>query len=236
MAIEHPERLQRVFIPGVVGGQSTIEHTHSTESPFYDDDLIVHPHSRQQPAEVPLEYNYWRNIVSDDPVARRNADDVATWDEVFMGTATIWAKRSKDPNTQVGAVIVKSNRIVSTGYNGSVHGLDESKENWRRDATSERLTKYASVIHAEQNAIYNILGLGIAIEDSTIYTTLFPCNECAKAIIQCGIREVVFMGMDHNNGIISDNTAAAIDRFVDSGIKLRQFIPERHLQNNMIII
>lgn len=233
MVIEHPERLQRVFIPGVIGGQDAIERTNH---PFDDDNLLIHPHSHKGEGETTINYTHWQKLMSDSSVKHRSPDDVATWDEVFMGTAAIWAKRSKDPNTQVGAVIVKSNRIISTGYNGSVHGLALDKSNWCREGASQRLTKYASVIHAEQNAIYNILGLGIAIVGSTIYTTLFPCNECAKAIIQCGIQEVVFMGMDHANGIISDNTAAAIDRFVDSDIKLRQFIPDRHLQDHMIII
>lgn len=228
MPIEHPERLERIFIPGIIGG--------SPQSVALDEEDVYIPHATQNSNGHLIHYTHWSQLINDNtPVEPRSPDDVSTWDETFMAIAAIWAKRSKDPNTQVGAVIVKNNQILSSGYNGPAHGLDNDKVSWNRSG-NPRLTKYASVIHAEQNAIYNILGLGITVYGASIYTTLFPCHECAKAIAQCGIKEVVFMGIAHDGDDVSDDTATAIDRFVDSGVAMRQFVPQRHLQDGMIII
>ena len=114
-----------------------------------------------------------------------------SWDEYFMGVALLAAKRSKDPSTQVGACIVdENNRILSTGYNGFPKGCSDDEFPWGRDE-SEGETKYPFVVHAELNAILNTRGKSLV--GSTVYVGLFPCNECAKAIIQAGIREVVYL-------------------------------------------
>jgi dCMP deaminase len=114
-----------------------------------------------------------------------------SWDEYFMGIALLSAQRSKDPNTQVGACIVNShNKIISVGYNGMPTGCSDDEFPWAREG-SPLDTKYPYVCHAELNAILN--NLGFNLEGSKIYVPLFPCNECCKAIIQSGIREVIYI-------------------------------------------
>lgn len=114
-----------------------------------------------------------------------------SWDEYFMGIAILSANRSKDPNTQVGACIVNSkNKIMSVGYNGLPAGCNDDDFPWDRDG-EEYNTKYPYVCHAELNAILN--NGGSSLEGCKIYVALFPCNECAKAIIQCGIKEVIYI-------------------------------------------
>ena len=116
-------------------------------------------------------------------------EDYISWDEYFMGVAILAAKRSKDPNTQVGACIVnKSKRILSTGYNGFPYGCSDDTFPWNRDGED---TKYKYVVHAELNAILNAHGK--SLEGARLYVDLFPCNECTKAIIQSGIAEVVYL-------------------------------------------
>ena len=115
--------------------------------------------------------------------------DYLTWDEYFMGVALLASKRSKDPNTQVGACIVDEyDRILSTGYNGFPYGCSDDEYPWDREG-DEGFTKYPFVVHAELNAILNCRGKNLT--GSRIYVALYPCNECAKAIIQAGIKEVV---------------------------------------------
>ena len=113
---------------------------------------------------------------------------VISWDKYYMKIASVVSERSKDPNTQVGAVLVsKDNHIIGTGYNGFPPGCDESPELW------ESPTKYDYVIHSEMNTIIHSLG---DTKGSTLYTTLFPCNDCAKAIIAAGISEVFYLSGD----------------------------------------
>ena len=116
--------------------------------------------------------------------------DYITWDEYFMGVAQLSSMRSKDPNTQVGACIVsKDHKILSMGYNGFPCGCADEDFPWEREG--EKLdTKYPFVTHGELNAILNYRGG--SLEGTTLYVSLFPCNECAKAIIQAGIRRVVY--------------------------------------------
>ncbi len=115
-----------------------------------------------------------------------------SWDEYFMGIALLSAQRSKDPGTQVGACIVDENKkILSMGYNGMPRGCHDTLMPWARDNNNPEETKYMYVCHAELNAILNYDGNNL--KGSTIYTTLFPCNECAKAVIQAGIKEVVYL-------------------------------------------
>ena len=116
--------------------------------------------------------------------------DYISWDEYFMGIAYLSAMRSKDPNTQVGACLVsQENKILSMGYNGFPTGCDDDEFPWSREGELCD-SKYAYVTHSELNAILNYRGG--SLEGTKIYVTLFPCNECAKAIIQSGIRELVY--------------------------------------------
>ncbi len=114
-----------------------------------------------------------------------------SWDEYFMGVALLSAQRSKDPNTQVGACIVNDkNKIVGAGYNGLPIGCSDDEFSWSKEGDFMD-TKYPFVCHAELNAILN--NIGMDLRGCTIYTALFPCNECTKAIIQSGISTVVYL-------------------------------------------
>lgn len=117
-------------------------------------------------------------------------EDYISWDEYFMGIAMLSAERSKDNNTRVGACIVnEQHKIVSVGYNGMPTGCDDDEMPWEREGETRLDTKYPYVCHAELNAILNSTAL---LSGCTLYVTLFPCNECAKAIIQSGIKRVVY--------------------------------------------
>ena len=117
-------------------------------------------------------------------------EDYIRWDEYFMGISKLAGMRSKDPNTQVGACIVgQDNKILSMGYNGFPNGCSDEDFPWERDGDMLD-TKYAYVTHSELNAILNFRGGSLA--GSKLYVSLFPCNECAKAIIQCGIKTVIY--------------------------------------------
>lgn len=116
--------------------------------------------------------------------------DYITWDEYFMGVAMLSAMRSKDPNTQVGACIVsEDNKILSMGYNGFPRGCSDDEFPWAREGAPLE-NKYLYSTHSELNAILNYTGG--SLEGAKLYVSLFPCNECAKAIIQAGIRTVVY--------------------------------------------
>ena len=116
-------------------------------------------------------------------------DDVLSWDQYFMGMAHLSAMRSKDPNTRVGACIVNpQKRVVGLGYNGFPYGCEDDEFPWARDGQFLE-TKYPYVVHAELNAILNSIQ---DLHGCTLYVSLFPCNECAKAIIQAGITCVVY--------------------------------------------
>ena len=121
-----------------------------------------------------------------------------SWDEYFMGVAKLSALRSKDPNTQVGACIVSDdNRILSIGYNGAPNGFDDKYFPWDREGNNLD-TKYFYVCHAEMNAILNFRGTKKDLENAKIYVDLFPCNECAKLIIQSGIKKVIYLSDKYN--------------------------------------
>jgi len=116
--------------------------------------------------------------------------DYINWDEYFMGIAALSALRSKDPNSQVGACIVsQENKILSMGYNGFPLGCSDDIFPWAREGDASE-TKYPYVVHSELNAILNYRGG--SLQGTKIYVTLFPCNECAKAIIQAGIKTVIY--------------------------------------------
>lgn len=142
--------------------------------------------------------------------------DVLSWDQYFMGMAHLSAMRSKDPNTRVGACIVNpQKRVVGLGYNGFPYGCEDDEFPWERDG--EFLdTKYPYVVHAELNAILNSIQ---DLHGCTLYVSLFPCNECAKAIIQAGITCVVYES-DKYDG--AEGNIASKRMFHDAGVKLIQ--------------
>ncbi len=118
-------------------------------------------------------------------------EDYIMWDEYFMGVAMLSALRSKDPSTQVGACIVsQDNKILSMGYNGFPLGCSDDDFPWNRESEDPYDSKYFYSTHSELNAILNYRGG--SLEGSKIYVTLFPCNECAKAIIQSGIKTLIY--------------------------------------------
>ena len=124
-----------------------------------------------------------------------------TWDEYFMSIAALSALRSRDPNTKVGACIVsEDNKILSIGYNGAPRKYDDDKINWNRD-TTKPLTeqKYPYMCHSELNAVLNYSGSIRDLKDARVYVTLFPCNECAKLLIQAGIKEVIYCEDKHHD-------------------------------------
>lgn len=145
-------------------------------------------------------------------------EEYLSWDEYFMGIAVLSAKRSKDPSTQVGACIVnKDNRIISVGYNGMPRCCSDDEFPW--DKNDNPLdSKYLYVCHAELNAILNCDRGNV--RDCICYTTLFPCNECAKAIIQSGISEVVYMEDKYAD---SDSVVASKKMFDTAGVKYRLY-------------
>ncbi len=118
-------------------------------------------------------------------------EDYLSWDEYFMGVAMLSGMRSKDPGTQVGCCIVSpDNKILSMGYNGFPTGCSDDEFPWAREGEDPLKTKYLYSTHSELNAILNYNGTSLA--GARLYVSLFPCNECAKAIIQCGIKEVIY--------------------------------------------
>lgn len=141
-----------------------------------------------------------------------------SWDEYFMSVAMLAARRSKDPSTQVGACIVNSqNKIVATGYNGMPNGIRDDDIPWTKEGPFLE-TKYAYVVHAELNAILNCV-----LTDQTgcrVYVTLFPCNECAKAIIQSGIRHVIYFSDKHVN---RESTKASKKLLSMAGVVCEQY-------------
>ena len=144
-------------------------------------------------------------------------EDYLSWDEYFMGIALLSSMRSKDPSTQVGACIVNDDkRIMSMGYNGMPRCCSDDEYPWERD-NDPLNSKYLYVCHAEFNAILNCER---NVKDCTVYTTLFPCNECAKAIIQSGIKEVVYMADKYAD---SDSVIAAKRMFDTAGVKYRAY-------------
>ncbi len=146
--------------------------------------------------------------------------DYLSWDEYFMGLSLFSAMRSKDPNTQVGACIVsEDNKILSVGYNGMPIGCDDDTMPWEREGEFLE-TKYPFVAHAELNAILN--RPTVSLKNARIYVSLFPCNECAKAIIQSGIKEVVYW---HNKYKDTDGVKASEMMFRLAGVTLRQYQP-----------
>ncbi len=146
-------------------------------------------------------------------------NDCLTWDEYFMALAKLSSMRSKDPSTQVGACIVSEDkRILSIGYNGAPNGFNDDDFPWDRDGKMLN-TKYPYVCHAEMNAIVNYRGNTKDLEGATLYVDLFPCNECAKIVIQSGIKNLVYLS-DKYNG--TDGNIASKTLFDKCGVKYKQ--------------
>ena len=146
--------------------------------------------------------------------------DYITWDEYFMGVSKLSGMRSKDPNTQVGACIVSDdNKILSMGYNGFPNGCSDDVFPWDREG-EDIDTKYPYVTHSELNAILNYRGG--TLDGTKLYVSLFPCNECAKAIIQAGIKTVVYDSDKYNN---TPMNIAAKRLFDAAGIRYYAYKP-----------
>ena len=153
-------------------------------------------------------------------VKNKQRTDYLDWDEYFMGVASLSAKRSKDPNTQVGACIVSNtNRILSIGYNGTPNGFEDKYFPWDRSG-SFLDTKYAFVCHAEMNAISNFKGDKKDLENAKLYVTLFPCNECAKLVIQNGIKEIIYLSDKYKD---TEGNIASKLMFDECGIRYTEF-------------
>ena len=156
--------------------------------------------------------------------------DYLSWDEYFMAIAKLSSKRSKDPNTQVGACIVSDdNRILSIGYNGAPNGYNDDDFPWDREG-SPLETKYLYVVHAERNAILNYRGSRKDLENAKIYVDLFPCNECAKEIIQAGIKEVIYLSDKYKD---TEGTIASKRLFDNCNVKYRML--DKEYQNKLEI-
>ena len=145
--------------------------------------------------------------------------DYISWDEYFMGVAILSGLRSKDPNTQVGCCIVsQDNKILSMGYNGLPTGCSDDEFPWVREGDDPLETKYVYTVHSELNAILNYRGG--SLEGAKLYVSLFPCNECAKAIIQSGIKEVIY---DCNKYKGTPSVAASMRMFDAAGVKYHPY-------------
>jgi len=143
-----------------------------------------------------------------------------SWDEAFVQLCYLIAKRSKDPNTQTGACVVNSNNIIiSIGYNGFPRGCSDDKFPWGREGDFLD-TKYPFVVHGEANAVLNAT---CPVDDCTLYCTLFPCNECAKIIIQMGIKKVIYCEDKYHD---TDMCRAARKMFASAGVECEQYVTE----------
>jgi len=149
--------------------------------------------------------------------------DYFSWDETFMHLCHVIAQRSKDPNTQNGSCIVNDkNIVIGLGYNGFPNGCSDDKLSWKREGDFCD-KKYAYVVHAEANAILNA---SVSTDGAKVYCTLFPCNECAKVIIQKGIKEVIFESDKYH----SDDIWKASRKMLDmAGVKYRKYVPKNEL-------
>lgn len=156
--------------------------------------------------------------------------DYISWEEYFMAIAQLSARRSKDPNTQVGACIVNANkRIIGIGYNGFPIGCSDDELPWGRNGDFLD-TKYPYVCHAEMNAITNAANKP-DLDGASMYVSLFPCNECAKLIVQVGITEVVYLSDKYYD---DDVFVAARKIFEMAGVKYRRMNPE-HKRINLLL-
>lgn len=144
-------------------------------------------------------------------------ENYISWDEYFMGIAFLSGKRSKDPVTQVGACIVKDQKIIGIGYNGFPRGSSDDELSWGKTSDNILNTKYPYVVHAELNAILNSI---LQLQGSTIYVTHYPCNECAKAIAQSGISKVIYYSDKHKHHELIKASTIILE---NAGIKIQKY-------------
>ncbi len=164
--------------------------------------------------------------MGDDKVGEKR-EDYISWDGYFMGVAYLSAMRSKDPSTQVGACIVSpENKILSMGYNGMPIGCSDDEFPWNRESEDPYDNKYFYTTHSELNAILNYRGG--SLEGAKMYVTLFPCNECAKAIIQCGIKKVIYADDKYSDtpGVraskrMLESAGVAFEKYTPSGRQIK---------------
>ena len=156
--------------------------------------------------------------------------DYLTWDEYFMGVAKLSGMRSKDPNTQVGCCIVsQDNKILSMGYNGFPIGCSDDDFPWAREGDDPLETKYIYATHSELNAILNYSGG--SLYGAKLYVSLFPCHECAKAIIQAGIKEVIY---DSDKYSDTPSVIASKKMMTAAGVKFHQYVnTDREIKINL---
>lgn len=151
-------------------------------------------------------------------MSNKKNENVINWDDYFMSLAVLSSKRSKDPNTQVGSVIINEmNHIVGIGYNGFPNNCSDDELSWSRDNTDPLENKYLYVVHSEVNAIMNSNN---SVKNCKMYVTMFPCNECAKIIIQSEIKEIIYISDKYHK----TTSIIASKRMLDmANIKYRQF-------------
>ncbi|KAA8542117.1 hypothetical protein F0562_023269 [Nyssa sinensis] len=173
-----------------------------------------------------------RKASSQSPFDPSKRKGYLSWDDYFMAIAFLSAERSKDPNRQVGACLVsQSGIILGIGYNGFPRGCSDDKLPWsKKSKTGDPLeTKYPYVCHAEVNAILNTNHASAA--GQRLYVTMFPCNECAKIIIQSGVSEVIYFVEKRLNN--SDTAYIASHKLLSMArVKVRKHQP----QMNQILI
>ncbi|XP_014475268.1 PREDICTED: deoxycytidylate deaminase [Dinoponera quadriceps] len=158
----------------------------------------------------------------DSPTTKRTS--YLDWDEYFMAVAFLSAQRSKDPHTQVGACIVNEDKkIIGIGYNGMPRGCHDDVFPWKKGSHTSLDAKYLYVCHAEVNAVLNKNSSDS--KDCTMYVALFPCNECAKVIIQSRIKRVIYMSDKYADKV---QTVAAKKMFDAAGIEYRQYVPKNN--------
>ena len=154
-----------------------------------------------------------------------------SWEEYFMALALLSAERSKDPSTQVGACIVdKNNKVVSLGYNGAPIGFHDDNLPWDKREGKFEETKYPYVCHAEANAIYNAAAQGVVLRDTKVFVNLFPCEECAKAIIQSGIKEIIYLEDKYAE---TPGVKFSKNLFNSCGVSYRQLEVEKEIVINL---
>ena len=186
------------------------------------DNLFVHKvlHGNDYNNGEKLNFLKW---VKKYKLEEKQRQDYISWEEYFMAVSKLSAMRSKDPSTQVGACIVsEDNRLLSVGYNGAPRGYKDYKFPWNREGGNLD-TKYFFVVHAEKNAILNYGGSRQDFKGASIYVDLFPCNECAKEIIQVGIKEVIYLSDKYAD---TDSVIASKILFDECGVKYRQLDEE----------
>lgn len=158
-----------------------------------------------------------------------------SWDTYFMSIAVLSSFRSKDKKSQVGACIVgQDNKIIGMGYNGLPRGLDDNNPKyWSDEDDNPEYSKHTYVVHAEKNAIYN--STNRELKNSTLYVTLFPCSVCAQAIIQVGIRKIVYLGKKEVKDCHHLNNKCVENMLTEAGIEIERY-DELNINDNEFII